>query len=260
MGLWAQAHCYLAFWRAGRFRWPDDEFRKPVQRSLRRLLDGFSRSSCPPCGAAAIRRHAHRRRVLAVLRTSSRLVAGWHAPLPILCLAPKSRTRDALAIAFAMHALAGLNFWNPLRSVVRLPLWLELAAILIPAACFAFAVVLYRGWFRKGNLWLAALAFSVVIVATVYLFSLSQGTLFNPGYPMLENLFILQVRVCHRPLGNCFTVNLLPAAVAARFTARAKLRLRIEPFIFLRNRAIGFDEPFRIAEMYFDSAPNSSHS
>jgi len=162
----------------------------------------FPDHRAPPCGAAAARRRAHRRRVLAVLWTSSRLVAGWLTPLPILRLAPKSRTRDALAVAFAMHVLAGLNFWNPLRSVVRLSLWLEPAAILIPAACFAFVVVLDRGWFREGNLWLAALAFSVDIVATVYLFSLSQGTLLSSGYPLLENLPILQVPVCHRPLGN----------------------------------------------------------
>ena len=43
MELWAHAHGYLALWRAGRFRLSDDEFRKLVHRSLRRLLHGLSR-------------------------------------------------------------------------------------------------------------------------------------------------------------------------------------------------------------------------
>jgi len=43
MELWAHAHGYLALWRAGRFHLSDDEFRKLVHRSLRRLLHGLSR-------------------------------------------------------------------------------------------------------------------------------------------------------------------------------------------------------------------------
>ena len=151
----------------------------------------------------------------------------WLAPLPILCLAPKLRVWDALAVAFVARALAGLDFWNYLRYVVQFPLGLELVTILIPAACFAFAVVLFRGLLRKGNPWLAALAFSVVIVAAEYLFSLSQGTFLNTGYTQLENLPILQLASVAGLWGISFTVNLLPAAVAALVTAPAKLRLRM---------------------------------
>jgi apolipoprotein N-acyltransferase len=151
----------------------------------------------------------------------------WLAPLPILCLAPKLRVWDALAVAFVARALAGLDFWNYLRYVVQFPLGLELVTILIPAACFAFAAVLFRGLLRKGNPWLAALAFSVVIVAAEYLFSLSQGTFLNTGYTQLENLPILQLASVTGLWGISFTVNLLPAAVAALVTAPAKLRLRM---------------------------------
>jgi AcrR family transcriptional regulator len=42
MELWAHAHGYLALWRAGRFHLPEDEFRKLIHRSLRRLLHGLS--------------------------------------------------------------------------------------------------------------------------------------------------------------------------------------------------------------------------
>jgi AcrR family transcriptional regulator len=43
MELWAQAHGYLALWRGGRFHLSEDEFRKLVHRSLRRLLYGLAR-------------------------------------------------------------------------------------------------------------------------------------------------------------------------------------------------------------------------
>lgn len=43
MELWALAHGYLALWRGGRFHLSEDEFRKLVHRSLRRLLYGLAR-------------------------------------------------------------------------------------------------------------------------------------------------------------------------------------------------------------------------
>jgi AcrR family transcriptional regulator len=42
MELWAHAHGYIALWRAGRFHLSQDEFRKLVHRSLRRLLHGLA--------------------------------------------------------------------------------------------------------------------------------------------------------------------------------------------------------------------------
>jgi AcrR family transcriptional regulator len=43
MELWAHVHGYLALWRGGRFHLSEDEFRKLVHRSLRRLLHGLAR-------------------------------------------------------------------------------------------------------------------------------------------------------------------------------------------------------------------------
>lgn len=43
MELWAHAHGYLALWGGGRFHLSEDEFRKLVHRSLRRLLYGLAR-------------------------------------------------------------------------------------------------------------------------------------------------------------------------------------------------------------------------
>ena len=42
MELWALAHGYLGLWRGGRFDLSEEEFRKLVHRSLRRLLYGLA--------------------------------------------------------------------------------------------------------------------------------------------------------------------------------------------------------------------------
>jgi AcrR family transcriptional regulator len=41
--LWAHAHGYLALWRGGRFHLSEEDFRKLVHRSFRRLLYGLAR-------------------------------------------------------------------------------------------------------------------------------------------------------------------------------------------------------------------------
>jgi AcrR family transcriptional regulator len=42
MELWAHAHGYLMLWRAGRFHLSEDEFRKLIHRSFRRLFHGLA--------------------------------------------------------------------------------------------------------------------------------------------------------------------------------------------------------------------------
>jgi hypothetical protein len=89
----------------------------------------------------------------------------WLAPLPVLLLAPKLGAWQAFAVALIARALAALNFWHYVHNVVQFPLWLSLITILFPAAMFALAVFIYRGLLRRGNPWLAILAFPLNIVA-----------------------------------------------------------------------------------------------
>jgi apolipoprotein N-acyltransferase len=152
----------------------------------------------------------------------------WLAPLPILLLAPRLRGWQAFAVALAARTLAAaFNFWDYLRQVVQFPVWLSLVTILVPAVSFALAVAFYRGLLRKGNPWLAMLAFPVTIVAAEYLFSLSQGTFLNTGYTQLENLPVLQLAAIAGLWGISFSVNLLPAGLAAVVFAPAKSRPRM---------------------------------
>ena len=151
----------------------------------------------------------------------------WLAPLPVLLLAPRLRAWQAFAVALAARALAALNFWHYVRYTVQFPLSLTLLTILVPAVLFAVAVVFYRGLQQKGNLRLAALSFPATVVASEYLFSLSQGTFLNTGYTQLENVPILQCAAIAGLWGISFSVNLFPAGVAALVSAPAKAHLRM---------------------------------
>jgi apolipoprotein N-acyltransferase len=146
----------------------------------------------------------------------------WLAPLPVLLISRRLRGWQAFAVALIARALGGLSMWSYLGHVVQFPLWLLLLTILVPAASFALAVVLYRGLLGKGHPWLAMVAFPVTVVATEYLFSLSQGTFFNTGYTQLENLPILQLAALAGIWGISFSVNLFSAGVATLIFAPAK--------------------------------------
>jgi apolipoprotein N-acyltransferase len=140
---------------------------------------------------------------------------------------PKLRLWQAFVLAVAARALAAFNFWHYLLHDIHFPLSLALLTILTPGVLFALAVLLYRGLLRRASPWLAALAFPVAMVAEEYLFSLSQGTFLNTGYTQLENLPILQLAAVTGLWGISFSVNLLPAGLAAIIAAPAKPRLRM---------------------------------
>ncbi len=151
----------------------------------------------------------------------------WLAPLPILLLAPRLRAWPAFATALVAHALAALDWWSYLHRVVQFPLSLTITTLLIPATWFALSVGLYRGLLRRGNPWLASLAFPTAIVAFEYLFSLSQGTFMSTGYTQLADLPVLQLASITGIWGISFVVNLFPAGLAALVYAPAKLRPRM---------------------------------
>lgn len=152
----------------------------------------------------------------------------WLAPIPVLLVAPRLRAWQAFAVALAARSLAAaFSFWHYLRDVVQFPFWLALLTILVPGVFFAISVVFYRELLRKGRPWLAALAFPVTMVAAEYLFSLSQGTFLSTGYTQLRDLPVLQLAAVTGLWGISFSVNLLPAGVAALVFAPGKLRVRM---------------------------------
>lgn len=179
----------------------------------------------------------------------------WLAPLPVLLMAPRLRVWHAFVVALAARALGALNVWNYLHHVVQFPLWLVLITVLVPAVSFALAVVFYRALLRNGRPWFAALAFPVIIVATEYLFSLSQGTFFNTGYTQLENLPVLQLAAIAGLWGISFSVNLFSSGLAAFVSAPPKSRLRLAMALVVFYLGV-----FSYGRMRLSSTPQTSPS
>jgi apolipoprotein N-acyltransferase len=147
----------------------------------------------------------------------------WLAPLPILWIAPRLKLRVAAPAAFLAMAIARFDMWSYYR-LLHLPLWLMIAAVLMPAAVFAFAVCLFRSFLRRGRPLLAVLAFPAAIVSYEYLFSLWQGTFGNTAYTQLRNLPVLQLAALTGIWGISDLVAFVPATVAALVYVRGAQR------------------------------------
>ncbi|HTV54124.1 MAG TPA: nitrilase-related carbon-nitrogen hydrolase, partial [Terriglobia bacterium] len=151
----------------------------------------------------------------------------WVAALPVLLLAPSLSWRESLVMALAARILGGLSMWTYYRQYLHIPLSFAVEVLLIPAIAFALAVLLFRGFFRRGQVWLAVLAFPSFTVAFEYLSALSFGTFGNIGYTQLNNLPVLQLAAVTGLWGLSFVVMLFAPAVAAIILSNGAARRRM---------------------------------
>ncbi|MGE5569776.1 MAG: nitrilase-related carbon-nitrogen hydrolase [Rhodospirillales bacterium] len=110
---------------------------------------------------------------------------------------------------------------------LQLPLALLLASVIVPAAAFCLAVVLFRAFFRRGQPWLAALAFPCLVIAYEYLISLSVGTFNSTAYTQLKNLPVLQLGALAGLWSIGFAVMLFPSMIAAILLSPARPRRQL---------------------------------
>ena len=150
----------------------------------------------------------------------------WLAPLPLLWIAPRVPAWAAVATTFSAATLGRLDMWSYYHRL-RVPLWLIVIAVLVPALTLTAAVWLYRLFFLRGQLARAVLVFPSVLVAYEYLFSLWQGTFGNTAYTQLRNLPVVQLGALTGLWGIGFVVMLLPAVAVTAFLTRGKERMRI---------------------------------
>jgi apolipoprotein N-acyltransferase len=117
----------------------------------------------------------------------------WLAPIPVLWVAPRVSGGEAFFIAVAAFALGGLNEWSYSRSV--LPTWLVASILLFISCVFAFAVLLFRGRIRRGQVWQAALIVPLFWVAVEYIIAITSvhGTFGDICYSQMNFLPILQI-------------------------------------------------------------------
>ncbi len=152
----------------------------------------------------------------------------WFAPLPLLLLAPRVRWQAALAAALAAGACAGASSWHYLHDVIRLPLAVDLLAVVAPAIAFALCVVLFRKLWRDGRIAAAALAPPVLWGALDYLGSLGSphGTYGSLAYTQMDALALIQVAALTGLWGVAFLMLLLPSALAVAFLPGPSARHR----------------------------------
>jgi apolipoprotein N-acyltransferase len=151
----------------------------------------------------------------------------WVAALPILLLAPSLPWRWTLLTAFAARSLGYLSLWNYLRQYIQMPLGITLESLLVPAIAFPAAVLLFRSFFRRGQVWLAVLAFPSFMVVYEYCTSLKFGSFGNTGYTQLNNLPVVQLAAITGLWGIDFVVLLFAPAIAAIILTRGATRRRL---------------------------------
>lgn len=138
----------------------------------------------------------------------------WVAALPLLLLAPRVSCGWTFLMVLVARSLGGLPLWNYI-GLLRMPLWLRLEIVLVPALVLGLAVLLFRSFFRRGRVWLAALAFPSAIVLFEYCWESVSGTFGNTAYTQLNNLPVLQLASAAGMWGVSFVVMLFAPAVAA---------------------------------------------
>ncbi len=163
----------------------------------------------------------------------------WFAPLPVLLVSPRvSRGRSFLVAATAWF-LGSLNMWFYLLTAISMPVPLVLLLTAVPSCLFGLAVLIFRMFILRGDLWKAALSLSAFWVTVEYLNNVisPHGTFSNLGYTQMDFLPVLQVTSVAGIWGITFCLFLLPATIAAVLkppgTASPKKKLAIATGVFL---------------------------
>lgn len=139
----------------------------------------------------------------------------WIAPVPVLLLSPQMPWVPALVAALAARLLGACCTITYFRILlVKVPVGTRLAYLLIPVFVFTLAVMLFRAFCRRGQLWLAFLAFPSLIVAYEYCNSFWAGTFWDSAYTQLDNLPVLQLAAITGPWGVSFVVLMFSSGVA----------------------------------------------
>lgn len=152
--------------------------------------------------------------------------APWLAALPVLWIAPRLPWWTATMAALAAGAIGRLSMIGYYQRL-QIPLGLQLASVIVPAAAFCLAVVLFRAFFRRGKPWLAALAFPCLVIAYEYLISLSVGAFNSTAYTQLKNVPVLQLGALAGLWGIGFAVMLFPSMIAAILLSPARPRRQL---------------------------------
>lgn len=150
----------------------------------------------------------------------------WVAALPLLLLAPRLPWGWTFSMVLVARVLGSLPLWNYMARL-RMPIWVRLEIVLVPAVVLGLAVLLFRSFFRRGRVWLAVLAFPSLIVLVEFGWERAFGTYGNTAYTQLNNLPVLQLASVTGMWGVSFVVMLFAPAIAAIFLCEGAMRRRV---------------------------------
>ena len=139
----------------------------------------------------------------------------WVAALPVLWAVARVSPWEAAAIALLARSIGGLSGWSYRGEVIKIPLWLNITWVLVPALAFTVAVLFFRAFIKRRQPWLALLAFPSLLVASEYLTSQISGTFGNTAYTQMDNILVLQIGALAGIWGISFVVQLLAPMIAA---------------------------------------------
>jgi len=144
----------------------------------------------------------------------------WLAPLPVLLISPRVARGRAFWMATVAWFLGSLNMWFYLLAAISIPIPLVLLLSVVPSCFFGLAVLLFRRFILRGDLWKAALLFPAFWVTLEYLNNVSSphGTFPNLGYTQMDFLPVLQVTSVAGIWGVTFCLFLLSATIAVVLT------------------------------------------
>jgi hypothetical protein len=75
----------------------------------------------------------------------------WLAPIPVLALAPRSRSSVAFLLGAIVWLIGEMNQWNYVRHGIELPPLITVPYFVVPAAVFGLGVLFVRSFIRRGS-------------------------------------------------------------------------------------------------------------
>jgi apolipoprotein N-acyltransferase len=140
----------------------------------------------------------------------------WLAPVPVLWMAQRLSGRGAFGAAFLAFLIGRCAWLGYLLSV--LPAAPALLFTILPALCFALAVLPARVFFRRKQPVLAALSFAALWTSIEFLLALfgRDGTIVSIAYTQSSFLPVVQVAALTGVAGISFVLCFVPALVAGR--------------------------------------------
>src|SRR5262245_2711850 len=141
----------------------------------------------------------------------------WLAPIPVLAIAPRLHSSVAFLLGAIVWVIGEMNQWNYVRHAIELPPATAILYFLVPAVVFGLGVLFFRGFIRRGSLFLASLAFPTYWVAYEYLIAATSphSTWGNLAYTQMNCLPVVQIAAITGLWGISFIVFLFAGGAAA---------------------------------------------